>query len=57
MADNTSDVKEAVRENARKERDQIVRSGGRDPGQEKMERVWRENFEKNERKQEQRKRR
>ena len=57
MADNTSDVKEAIRENARKEREQIVRTGGRDPGQEKAERVWRENYEKNERKQEQRKRR
>ncbi len=57
MADNASDTKDAIAGVARKEREGIVRSGGRDPGQVAQEKIVRESFERTERRQEQRKRR
>ena len=57
MADNAGATKDAIAGVARKEREGIVRSGGRDPGQVAQEKIVRESFERTERRQEQRKRR
>lgn len=44
-----SQVREQIARGARDERNHIVRSGGRDPGQARAERVWRESIERSER--------
>lgn len=57
MSDKNSDTRTAISEAARKEREHIVQTGGKDPGQEKAERPFRDSYERHEKKKEQSKRR
>ena len=43
-----SEHRDGIAQGAKKEREQLVKMGGRDPGQEKMEKVWKDSVTKSE---------